>query len=126
MKEIMAFIRVNKVEETRRALEMNGFFAYSCRKCLGRGKNSLSDAGKSLFLASGGVSERPEGGFYQNRRLIAKRLFLVAVADEDISRAVKIIIEANQTGNPGDGKIFVRNIEESYTIRSGKLDTNNQ
>ncbi len=122
MKEIMAFIRVNKVEETRSALELNGFFAYTCRKCLGRGKNFLSSAGKNLFLATDAVSPSPDGGFYENRRLIAKRLFLVAVADEDVSKAVNIIIKANQTGNPGDGKIFVRDITETYLVRTGERE----
>lgn len=120
MKEIMAMIRVNKVEETREALELNGFFAHTCRKCLGRGKNALSSAGKNLFMATDKLSPLPEGGFAENRRLIAKRFFLLIVEDDEVSKAVNIIIKANQTGNPGDGKIFVRNVSESYCIRTGE------
>lgn len=120
MKEIMAMIRVNKVEETRDALELNGFFSHTCRKCLGRGKNALSSAGESLFLATDAVSPLPGGGFAENRRLIAKRFFLVVVEDDEVSKAVNIIIKANQTGNPGDGKIFVRNISDNYRIRTGE------
>ncbi len=111
MKEIMAFIRVNKVNDTREALELNGFKAYTCRKCLGRGKKRLSSASESLIQALDSGSEVG--------RLIAKRYFTLIVEDEDVNRAVKIIIEANRTGNPGDGKIFVRSIDESYCIRSG-------
>ena len=53
-------------------------------------------------------------------RLIAKRYFTLIVDDEDVNRAVKIIIEANRTGNPGDGKVFVRSLDESYCVRTGE------
>ena len=111
MKEILAFIRVNKVRDTRKELEINGFKNYTCRKCLGRGKNTRSVAATNLVLAMNGGEE--------SKRLIAKRLFAVVVPDEDVQRAVKIIIRANQTGNAGDGKIFVRSIDEAYSIRTG-------
>lgn len=116
MKEIMAFIRTQKVNDTRKALELNGFYAYTCRKCLGHGKERLSSAGESLVQALEG----------ETRRLIAKRYFTLIVDDEDVKRAVNIIIEANRTGNPGDGKIFVRSLDESYCVRTGesnKLDS---
>lgn len=109
MKEITAFIRVGKVKDTRDALAVNGFGAYTCRKCMGRGKNRPSEAGESLMMAS-------DGG-----RLIAKRMLMLVVEDEDAERAVKIIIEANRTGKPGDGKIFVKNISESVCVRTGEI-----
>ena len=111
MKEILAFIRVNKVQDTRKELEINGFKNYTCRKCLGRGSNRISSAAENLVLA---MNSREESNC-----LIAKRLFAVVVDDDDVQRAVKIIIRANQTGNPGDGKIFVRSIGEAYSIRTG-------
>ncbi len=114
MKEILAFIRVGKVKDTRDALEVNGFNSYTCRKCLGHGRYRLSSAGESLVRALDSGTE--------SRRLIAKRLFAVVVEDEDVQRAVKIIIEVNRTGNPGDGKIFVRDIGECHCIRSGEAD----
>ncbi len=110
MKEIMAFIRINKIKDTRDALALNGFSAYTCRKCLGRGKNRPSSAGESIFMAIDGEN---------SSRLMAKRMFMLVVEDEDVNRAVKIIIEANRTGNPGDGKIFVRDITESVCVRTG-------
>lgn len=113
MKEIMAFIRVNKVKDTRDALELNGFDAYTWRKCMGRGKKRLSQAGESLAIALSGSGE--------NTRMTAKRYFTVMVPDSEASRAVKIIIEANRTGNPGDGKVFVRSVDESYRIRTGEM-----
>lgn len=110
MKEIMAFIRTHKVKDTRDALALNGFNSYTCRKCMGRGKNRPSSAGESLRLAG------------TDTRLIAKRYFTLIVNDEDVKQAVKIIIEANRTGNAGDGKIFVRDLGETYCIRTGEAD----
>jgi nitrogen regulatory protein PII 2 len=38
MKEIIAIIRPNKVNATKKLLVENGFPAFTCRACLGRGK----------------------------------------------------------------------------------------
>ena len=35
-------------------------------------------------------------------------------------RAVETIMEVNHTGTPGDGKIFVMPIQESYQVRNGE------
>jgi nitrogen regulatory protein PII 2 len=42
------------------------------------------------------------------------------VEDEQVQEVVDILIKTNQTGNPGDGKIFVLPINEAYTVRSGE------
>jgi nitrogen regulatory protein P-II len=56
----------------------------------------------------------------ESSRLIPKRFFTLIVEDEDVAKVVSIIIDNNQTGNPGDGKIFVIPIEESIRVRSGE------
>ena len=40
--------------------------------------------------------------------------------DENVNEVVRKIIEVNQTGHPGDGKIFVSSISEAYRIRTGE------
>jgi nitrogen regulatory protein P-II 1 len=40
------------------------------------------------------------------------------VRDINLDRTVKAIIKAAKTGEIGDGKIFVSEIEESYRIRT--------
>ena len=37
-------------------------------------------------------------------------------------RVVSTIIDVNQTGNPGDGKIFVMPVGEAIRIRTGECD----
>lgn len=115
MKEVLAFIRVNKVEETKRALELNGFYSYSWRGCIGRGREILSSAGQNLVLAVDGTSS-------DHCRLIAKRFFSIIVPDDEVSRVVKLLIDVNQTGNHGDGKIFVLKANEEQILKSGKSE----
>ncbi len=38
MKEVLAVIRMNKINETKRALSEGGFPAITCRRVYGRGK----------------------------------------------------------------------------------------
>jgi nitrogen regulatory protein PII 2 len=53
-------------------------------------------------------------------RLIAKRFISIVVPDELVEKTVKTIIETNQTGNPGDGKVFVLPVMNSIRVRTGE------
>lgn len=121
MKEIMAIIRMNMVNPTKTALANAGFPAFSCKKCLGRGKKSIDMSLVQSLIETG---EPPMGSvgehMTESHRLIAKRLFTIIVDDEKVDEVVEIIIETNQTGNPGDGKIFILPILEAYTVRTGE------
>ena len=44
----------------------------------------------------------------------------VVIKDELVDEVVQAIIEANQTGKPGDGKIFVLPISDSVRVRTGE------
>jgi nitrogen regulatory protein PII 2 len=121
MREIMCFIRTNKVNDTKRALAENGFPAFTCRKCLGRGKKSIDPELLNAVLATGEIPLSPVGeNLTEATRLIAKRFFTLIVEDKDVDKAVEVVIAANQTGNPGDGRIFVLPIYESYSVRTGE------
>ena len=121
MREIMCFIRTNKVNDTKKALAENSFPAFTCRKCLGRGKKSIDPDLLHAVLAAGELPLSPIGeNLTEATRLIAKRFFTLIVESKDVEKAVETIIAANQTGNPGDGRIFVLPILEAYTIRSGE------
>lgn len=121
MKEVMAFIRVNMVNPTKEALSRSGFPAFSCRKCLGRGKKAVDPTVLATIMATGELPATPVGEHLtEASRLIAKRFFTVIVEDDQVSEVVRTIIDANQTGNPGDGKIFILPINEAYTVRTGE------
>lgn len=44
---------------------------------------------------------------------------MLVVEDDAVSKAVKIIQNSARTGNVGDGKIFVTDVSEAYTVRTG-------
>jgi len=121
MKEVMCFIRANKVNDTKKALEKSGFPAFTCRECLGRGKKSIDPNLLNTVLAEGELPLSPIGeNLTEATRLIAKRCFTLIIEDNDVKKAVDTIIQANKTGNPGDGRIFILPITESYTVRTGE------
>jgi hypothetical protein len=73
----------------------------------------------NTLLAAGSLPQNVVGEHLtEASRLIAKRYFTLITSDELAGKAVQIIIEANQTGNPGDGKIFVCPILEAYRVRT--------
>ena len=124
MKEVMAFIRQNKVNRTKEALAEAGFPSFACRKCLGRGKKSVDLTLVRSLIEDGEIplSQSAES-LTESSRLIPKRFFTLIVDDTAVQKVVKTIIDANSTGNPGDGKIFVIPILESYRVRDGGQDT---
>ncbi|PPK82383.1 nitrogen regulatory protein P-II family [Lacrimispora xylanisolvens] len=121
MKEVMAFIRVNKINPTKKALAEGGFPAFTCRPVLGRGKKRIDPELLSLVLETGELPMSPKGEYLtESFRWIPKRLITLIVEDPQVKGVVDILIKTNQTGNPGDGKIFVLPIYEAYTVRSGE------
>lgn len=121
MKEVMAFIRVNKINPTKKALAEGGFPAFTCRPVLGRGKRRIDPELISLVMETGELPMNSRGEHLTEAfRWIPKRFVTLIVDDSQVSNVVDIFIKVNQTGNPGDGKIFVLPIYEAYTVRSGE------
>lgn len=118
MKLIMAIIRINKMNETKRALSDAGLPSMTTTgKVFGRGKG-LWDA----KVLEGVKRDLPEALAHLNKepRLRPQRVVTIVVTDENLNKAVETIIEANQTPEPGDGKIFVIPLHESVKIRTGE------
>ena len=117
MKEIMAIIRMNKMNDTKRALTDAGVSALTARKVMGRGK------GKVDFFLLQGAQQGAEEAINQlgeGPKFIPKRLLTVVVPDDKAARVVRTISEVNRTGNPGDGKIFVLPIIDAVRVRTGE------
>jgi len=122
MKEVMAFLRVNKVNATKRALAEAGFPSFTCRKVLGRGRKMADPLLVKLALESGEMPRDAHGeSLTEHIRLIPKRFFSLVVEDDQTSTVIQTILRVNQTGNPGDGKIFVIDIPEVYRVRTGDM-----
>lgn len=117
MKEILAIIRMNKMNVTKRSLADAGIVSLTARKVMGRGR------GKVDYLLLKGAQEGYDEAINQlgpGPKMIPKRLLIIVVPDEMAQTVVKVIIEVNQTGNPGDGKIFVRPILDAVRLRTGQ------
>ncbi len=115
MKEITAIIRMNKVQKTKDVLLECGFPSFTVRRVMGRGKQ------KGLCFEFN--PPLPDQESKENEtciRFIPKRMFTVIVDDSSVNEVVQKIIEVNQTGHVGDGKIFVSNISEAVRIRTGE------
>jgi nitrogen regulatory protein PII 2 len=116
MKEVMAIIRMNKINETKRALSDAGISSMNARECLGRGKGLVDF--KVLQGAEKGYEEAISQ-LGQSQRLVPKRMLSIVAPDKLISRIVKTIISVNQTGKSGDGKIFILPVSQTFRVRTG-------
>lgn len=117
MKQVMAVIRINKINATKKALNDVGVSSFSATgRVLGRGKGLVDY--RLLDGAKAGYTEAI-AQLGQGPRLVPKRLIQIIVSDDWVERTVKAIIETNQTGCPGDGKIFVMPVLEAIRVRTG-------
>lgn len=101
MKMIRAIIRPEREAQVLGRLETEGFYAITKTPVLGRGQQ------RGIQVGAVNYDE------------LAKLMLILVVGDADCSRAVQAIEEAAHTGHPGDGKIFIQEVREVYTIRTG-------
>jgi nitrogen regulatory protein PII 2 len=120
MKEIMAIIRMNKVNPTKKALSDIGINSFNACKVLGRGKMvnvfSVMDELTDHEEVAGKIAE----GLAQGSRLIPKRCLSIVVKDEEVTDIVNTIIKVNQERHSGDGKIFLLPIMDVIRVRTGE------
>lgn len=118
MKLIMAIIRINKMNETKMALSAAGLPSMTATgKVFGRGKG-LWDA----KVLEGVKKDLPEALAHLGKepRLRPQRVVTLVVTDDKLKLAIQTLIEANQTPEPGDGKIFVIPLHDSIRVRTGE------
>lgn len=113
MKEIIAIIRPNKMGKTKEVLSALGFPAMTAHRVMGRGRQKAI-IGEVSFDISEQELLKKEG----TMRYIPKRLISLVVPDEDASLVVETIMRVNQTGQIGDGKLFVCPINDAVRVRT--------
>lgn len=107
MLAVTAIIRPEKIIDVQDALYSRGFCAMT--------KTNVSGRGKERGIKVGDV-------LYQE---MTKIMIYMVVEDDEKDIVVDTIMQSAMTGesgNPGDGKIFVTPVYESYTISSQSLD----
>jgi nitrogen regulatory protein P-II 1 len=109
MKKIEAIIRKSKFSKVKNALHEVGvnFFSYWDVTGLGNEKEGHVYRGVSYSTSD-----------------IQRRYLSIVVNDDFENDAIKAILEAAATGDVGDGKIFVSQIDEVYRIRTGEKGGN--
>ncbi|MGH7200533.1 MAG: P-II family nitrogen regulator [Planctomycetaceae bacterium] len=106
MKKVEAIIRHYKLEDVKNAL--------SAAKIQGMTVTEVRGFGRQR-----GHKETYRGTEYTVDFLPKVKLEIV-VDDAEVDRAVETIIGTGRTGQIGDGKIFVTNLEEVVRIRTGE------
>ena len=108
MKKIEAIIKPFKLDDVREALTEIGITGMTVSEVKGFGRQK-------------GHTEIYRGAEYAVDFLPKVKVELV-LADEDVERAIDVIIETARSGKIGDGKIFVTPLERVVRIRTGELD----
>ncbi len=117
MKEIIAVVRMNMMNRTKKALTEAGIDAFFAHEAQGRGKGFVNPA---VLEGAGLGYEEAASLLGEKGKLYPKRMVTIVTKDELVDDVVQAIIEANQTGKPGDGKIFILPISDSVRVRTGE------
>lgn len=118
MKTVIAIIRIDKMNRTKRALSAAGITSMTALgQVHGRG-NGLVDR----KIVEGATENIPEAvaQLGTEPRLRAQRMVFVTIPDDKVETVIEALIESNQTGEPGDGKIFVIPEEDAIRVRTGE------
>lgn len=118
MKEVIAIVRINMMNQTKQALTECGVDAFFAHEAQGRGKGFVNP--KILAGAENGYEEAA-ALLGEKGKLYPKRLVTVVVDDSMVNCVVETIINTNQTGKPGDGKVFVLPISDAVRVRTGEM-----
>ena len=106
MKKIEAIIRHFKLEDVKNALTERGIHGMTITEVRGFGRQK-------------GHTEMYRGTEYTVDFVPKVKVELV-VANDAVRRVIDTIMRSAQTGQIGDGKIFVTNLEEAVRIRTGE------
>ena len=116
MKEVLAIIRMDMMNKTKRALTGAGIDAFFAHEAHGRGVGFVN---RRLIEGIELGYEEAAALLGEKGKLYPKRMVTVVVKDTEVAEVVEAIIAVNQTGKPGDGKIFVLPVADSVRVRTG-------
>lgn len=106
MKKVEAIIRHFKLEDVKNALTEHGIHGMTIAEVRGFGRQK-------------GHTEMYRGTEYAVD-FVPKVKVEVVCNDDDLKRVIDTILKTAQTGQIGDGKIFVSALEDTIRIRTGE------
>ena len=108
MKLVKAIVRPNKVDEVKDALA------------------ACNVGGMTVTEVRGHGRQRGHSAVYRGREyevsLLPKMKIEAVVPDDRVEDVIDAIMSAARTGEIGDGRVFVIQVEESRNIRTGERD----
>jgi nitrogen regulatory protein P-II 1 len=107
MKLVTAIIKPHKLDDVKAALKDAGVQGMTIEEVKGFGRQ-------------GGKTETYRGAEYVVDLLPKLRLEAV-VDDGQLDRVIEVIVAAAQTGQIGDGKVWVTEVQRIVRIRTGEL-----
>jgi nitrogen regulatory protein P-II 2 len=106
MKYIVAVIQPDRLDDVVEALTDSNIHLMTVSDVMGRGRQK-------------GVAEVYRS-HVEPGNLLRKVKVEIAVNDEFVQPTLDAIIRSGRTGNIGDGKIFILNLEDCIRIRTGE------
>ena len=110
MKKIDAFIRPEKLEDIKANLDKMELNGLSVMQVMGFGKQK----GWKEFVR----------GTEVDYNFLPKVKLEIVVSDEQVEPLIAMICEIAYTGNVGDGKIFVSDVQDAIRIRTRERGLN--
>jgi nitrogen regulatory protein P-II 1 len=107
MKKVEAVIRHFKLEDVKNALTKVGVTGMTITEVRGFGRQK-------------GHKEQYRGAEY-TVDFLPKAKMEIVVDEAQLDSVVKTIVETARTGQVGDGKIFITDLDEAIRIRTGDL-----
>ena len=109
MKQVSCIIRPEKLDAVVEALNKEHVVGMTVSDVRGFGRQK-------------GQVEHYRGDAYTIRFIQKVRLDVV-VQDQDEAKVLAAVAQAARTGNVGDGKVFVTNVDNAMRIRTGEKGT---
>lgn len=106
MKKVEAIVRHFKLEDVKNALTEHGIHGMTVTEVRGFGRQK-------------GHTEMYRGTEY-TVDFVPKVKIEVVCSDESLQTVIDTVLQAAQTGQIGDGKIFVSDLHDSIRIRTGE------
>jgi nitrogen regulatory protein P-II 1 len=108
MKMLKCIIRPEKLEEVQDALTKMSVTGMTITEVRGHGRQK---GHKAVYR-----------GTEYSVTLLPKVKIEVVIPDERANEILKTIIATARTGEIGDGRVFVLNVEDGYNVRTGERD----
>ena len=105
MKKIEAIIRKTKFDEVKEALLAADieWFSYTTVRGIGKARQ-----------------ERIYRGVIYGTDIIERLMLTIVVREQNVDKTVEAILVSARTGEVGDGRIFISDVDNTYSIRTGE------